>query len=132
MPAIPAHGKFAPSQRSRRICWHVKHSQSLGDIEKMKSGLFKITFFVFTILLTSCENKYNRMIEWTDNILIGMHIEQIKLKQPKFLIIDWQNPDTIKNSVLYEIKVQSKNDILRMQNFLVFRDNKFVRRESRK
>ena len=35
MPARLAHGKFAPSQRSRRICWHVKHSQPLATIMKI-------------------------------------------------------------------------------------------------
>ena len=41
MPAIPAHGKFTASQRTLRICWHVKHSQSLASIEKMKEELSK-------------------------------------------------------------------------------------------
>jgi hypothetical protein len=42
MPAIPAHGKFAASLRSRRICWHVRHSQSLCVIEKKSEPLFSL------------------------------------------------------------------------------------------
>jgi hypothetical protein len=40
MPAFLTRGKFAASRRSRRICWHVKHSQALSDMT-MKN--FKLT-----------------------------------------------------------------------------------------
>ncbi len=98
----------------------------------MKSVIIKILFSVFIIWVSSCENNYNKMVDWADNIPIGTDIEQIKLDQPNFLIIDWQNPDTFKNLVLYEINIQRNNDILEMQNFLSFTGNKFQGRQPSK
>ena len=69
------------------------------------------------------------MLNWVEQIPIGASVEEVKKEQPNYVKINWQNPDTIDNSLRYEIKVLRNYDILEMQNFLVFTDNKFQRRD---
>jgi hypothetical protein len=93
-----------------------------------------ITFLTFTILqLASCRNRYNDMLDWIDNIKPGTRLEEVKKQQPEFIEINWSRPDTIEDRVRYEIiKIDGNNDILKMQNFLTFSDDKFVGRDYQK
>ena len=94
----------------------------------MNKLLSKILYFIFLIQFAGCENNYNKMLDWVEQIPVGTNIELVKKDQPYYVKIDWQNPDTINNSIYYEIIVLRNHDILRMQNFLVFDDDKFQER----
>lgn len=90
-----------------------------------------IHIFIILLLLSGCKNHYNEMIEWTDNIEIGTDIQTIKSTQPAFLEISWNNPRKFENEIYYEIsKIDGNNDILNMQNFLVFENGKYQGRQS--
>jgi hypothetical protein len=73
------------------------------------------------------------MIDWTSNIEIGTDINTVKENQPDFLEIDWDNPDKYDNRIRYEIiEIKGNRDILKMQNFVVFENKKYVGREYQK
>ena len=85
------------------------------------------------LLTSSCKDYYNDMIDWTSNIKTGTDINKVKKNQPNFLKIDWDNPDTLETRIRYEIiEIKGNRDILKMQNFVVFENKKYVGRESQK
>jgi hypothetical protein len=96
----------------------------------MKSILRLLTI---VILLTSCKSYYNDTIDWIDNIETGTNLEEVKKGQPDFVEIDWNKPDTLDNGLRFRIeKIKGNNDILNMDHYLVFSDNKYTGRESTK
>lgn len=92
------------------------------------------SFFCCLLLvsLISCKNYYNETIEWADNINKGTDIETVKKSQPSFVKISWKKPLIIEDEKLYEIEIVNNRDFLNMSNFLVFIDNKYQGRESKK
>ena len=73
------------------------------------------------------------MIDWTSSIKTGTHIDTVKLNQPDFLEIDWDNPDTLENRIRYEIiEIKGNQDVLKMQNFIAFENDMYLGRESYK
>ena len=87
------------------------------------------TLFVFS----SCENYYNKTINWLDKIEEQETIETVKNTQPDFIEINWENPIIIDNETRYEIiKIKGNSDPLEMQHFLVFIDGKYYGRDSKK
>ena len=81
----------------------------------------------------SCKNYYNDTIEWADQIEIGTDIETVKSEQPSFIEVRWEKPVRFENDNLYEItKIKGNNDVLNIQNFLVFVNGKYQGRESKK
>lgn len=96
----------------------------------MKSILGLLTI---VLLLTSCKSYYNETIDWMDNIELGTRLEDVKTNQPDFIEIDWNKPDTLDNELRFRIKkIKGNNDILNMDHYLVFSDNKYTGRESHK
>lgn len=96
--------------------------------------LHKIFVLVFLIItITSCKNYYNETIEWTDNIESELNIENVQKVQPNYIEIDWENPQIVEGQKWYLItKIKGNNDILRMSHYLVFVEDKYQYRESKK
>jgi hypothetical protein len=68
-----------------------------------------------------------------DNIKVGTDINKVKSTQPDFITIDWNNPEVFETTVRFSIKkIRGNNDALNMSHYLVFENNKYLRRESRK
>jgi len=84
------------------------------------------------VCLISCKNYYNETIQWADDINKGTDIETVKKSQPSFVKISWEKPLVIEDEKLYEIEIVNNYDALSMSNFLVFIDNKYQGRESKK
>ena len=88
---------------------------------------------IFLITLTSCKDYYNDTIGWMDNLESGLSIEKVKKIQPNYIEIDWGNPQIFDNEKWYLItKIKGNNDILGMSHFLVFVEEKYQYRESKK
>ncbi|WP_299519324.1 hypothetical protein [Winogradskyella sp.] len=89
-------------------------------------------FLVFSFII-SCKNHYNETIEWADNLQNGLSIESVMKVQPHFIKIDWKNPRHIENEKWYLItEIKGNDDSLRMSHYLVFKDDKYQYRESKK
>ena len=71
-----------------------------------------------------------------DSIELGTSLEDVKKSQPDFVEIDWEKPDTVDIDDLglrfRIIKIKGNNDILSMDHYLLFNDNKFGGRKSTK
>ncbi|MEO0789116.1 MAG: hypothetical protein AAFY36_10650 [Bacteroidota bacterium] len=80
--------------------------------------------------LVSCENNYNIMVSWSEQIPVGTHMDTVKANTPSGVVVNWQRADTIQDEVYYEVYVKNNYDILGMQNFLVFYSDRFVRRSA--
>ncbi len=67
------------------------------------------------------------MIDWTSSIPTGTDLETVKIDQPDFLEIDWDNPDTLDVQITryFITKIKGNNDILKMEYFLEFENNRF-------
>lgn len=93
-----------------------------------------IVLLFFTLIITSCKDYYNDTIKWMDNLESGLSIENVKEIQPDFVEIDWEKPAIIdQNEKWYMIiDIKGNYDFLNMSHFLVFTDNKFQYRESKK
>lgn len=99
-------------------------------MKKLKSILGLLTI---VISLTGCKSYYNDTIDWMDNIELGTSLEEVKKSQPDFVEIEWNKPDTLDQGLRYSIeKIKGNNDLLNMQHYLVFSDNKFQGRKSSK
>jgi hypothetical protein len=99
-------------------------------MKKLKSILGLLTIVVF---LTSCKSYYNNTIDWMDKIELGTNLEDVKKSQPDFVEIDWNKPDTLDEGLRFRIeKIKGNNDILNMEHYLVFSDNKYTGRHSSK
>ena len=83
-----------------------------------------LTIAALTIL-TSCHDYHNDMIDWADDIAIGTDQKSVKAKQPDFLTIDWNKPDTLDNGMLRFtiIDIKGHHDALKMEYFLEFDKN---------
>jgi hypothetical protein len=93
--------------------------------------LFILLFFCLTVL--SCKDYYNETIEWIDNLESELTIQEVKDSQPEYIKIDWANPQIIDNEKWYLItKIKGNNDVLGMSHYLVFVENKYQYRESKK
>lgn len=93
----------------------------------------QIILFVFLVFTISCKDYHNETIHWIDSIPAGTLIDSVKKQQPSFVEIDWNNPvvhDSIK--AFSVIKIKNNRDILNMHYSLIFVNEKFERRESRK
>ncbi|NRD24502.1 hypothetical protein HNV10_14685 [Winogradskyella litoriviva] len=97
---------------------------------KNLNRLFIISIFT---LVVNCKNYYNDTIRWADNLDSGLSIDDVKKTQPHFVKIDWEDPRIFENKTWYFItKIDGSNDILGMSHYLVFRNDKYLYRESRK
>ena len=105
--------------------WHFK-----------KDTLHKLTIaiYYFTIILfASCKSYHNDTIHWIDSIKIGTDISTVRTNQPDFVAIAWDTPDTIGPSIRYKVtEIKGDKDILKMTYFLVFSQDKFQGRQSKK
>lgn len=91
--------------------------------------------FVVVLILTvlSCKNYHNEAIHWIDSIPKNTHISTVQESQPSFIEINWEDPKVIDSSKIYSVKnIQGNNDILKMHYQLVFVNDKFVMRISKK
>jgi hypothetical protein len=102
--------------------------QIKGKLRKSIAALF-----VIASLLTSCKSYYNDTIHWMDSIKPGTSLEDVKNDQPDFVSINWSKPDTVAGELRFRIdKIKGNNDVLAMEHYLIFRDNKFQERTSYK
>jgi|LakMenE18May11ns_1017448.scaffolds.fasta_scaffold9958760_14 hypothetical protein len=68
-----------------------------------------------------------------DNMAIGSSLAQVKKSQPDFIVIDWDNPDTLDQTIRFRIeKIEGNFDVLNMTHYLEFSDNKYEGRWSTK
>ena len=116
------------------ICTNVvAHALDRFSFDRMKKLKSLLGLLIIILLLTSCKSYYNDTIDWMDKIELGTSLEEVKRSQPDFVEIDWNKPDTLDEGVRFRIeKIKGNNDILNMEHYLVFSDNKFVGRKSSK
>lgn len=99
----------------------------------MKKTQLIYSFLTIIIVLTSCKNYYNDTITWIDNMAIGASLAQVKKCQPDFVVIDWDNPDTLDQTIRFRIdQIKGNDDILNMTHYLEFSNNKYEGRWSSK
>ncbi|RED42781.1 hypothetical protein DFQ10_108188 [Winogradskyella eximia] len=92
-----------------------------------------VLFLCCTHLVIGCKNYYNDTIDWMDNLEPNSTIETVKESQPKFVHINWNDPEKVRNENRYYIReIKGSYDPLGMSHILVFIDGKFDRRESHK
>jgi hypothetical protein len=90
-----------------------------------------LLFSLFAIL--SCKNYYNNTIHWIDSIPQGAQIDSVKQSQPSFVEIDWEHPQYFDSSKSYYVKkIKNSYDVLKMSHRLVFVNDKFKMRISKK
>ena len=93
-----------------------------------------LKILLILVLLISCYGNQNKFINWADNLPENSSIENVKKSQPNYVIIDWEHPIKISdNEKMFEVtEIKNSYDALDMNYFLVFRNNKFQYRESKK
>ena len=93
-----------------------------------------LKILLILVLLISCNGNQNKFINWADNLPENSSIENVKKSQPNYVIIDWEHPIKISdNEKIFEVtEIKNSYDALDMNYFLVFRNNKFQYRESKK
>ena len=97
-----------------------------------RTKIFTLVFLA-VLFLSSCKNYYNEMIRWSSNIPIGTSIDSVKAVQPKFLEIDWNHPRVFGNETQFIItRIKNNNDLLKMENYLSFVNNKYQGRFAHK
>jgi len=85
------------------------------------------------MILIGCRDYYNDTIDWTESIEAGTDIRIVKENQPEFVTVDWKNPQSFGNQTQYLIsEIKGSKDILNMDNYLVFVNNKYDGRMSYK
>ncbi|MDG1572510.1 hypothetical protein OZ410_09295 [Robiginitalea sp. M366] len=67
-----------------------------------------------------------------DNLESGMKIESVREAMPDYVEIDWDNPYTVRNEKWYSVEIKGNNDVLGMSHYLVFVENEYQFRESKK
>ena len=73
------------------------------------------------------------MIDWASKIPEGTSIDSVKLIQPDFIEIDLENPQKFEDETRYGItKIKYDYDLLKMEYYLVFVDNKYKGRFAHK
>lgn len=109
---------------------HVPHNFTIMHNSK-KAVL--IIALLGVIIISSCKNYYNDTIDWIDSIKIGTELNTVKSMQPDFVTVYWNRPEINKNIAICQVnKIKGNNDPLNMIHFLVFENNRFLRRETRK
>ena len=100
----------------------------------MRRIISAVFIFVWVVaLLTSCKDYYNDTMDWIDIIDQGTPLEEVIRKQPDFVKINWEMPDTVGNQVRFWVtEIKGSNDVLGMSHLLVFVDSKYVGLESHK
>ena len=79
------------------------------------------------LLVIGCKNYYNDTIEWADNIEKGTSLKKVKVNQPDFFKVDWDNPELVGDEKRFLIQdIKGNKDILGTGNSLVFFDDKYV------
>lgn len=100
----------------------------IASLIKMKQK-YIILFLAFLQMafISGCKNYHNEMLEWSSKIPAGTDFVIVKKDQPKYLEVDWGNPDTLENGMTRYIitEIKGNNDILHMQYFIEFENNKF-------
>ena len=92
-----------------------------------------VLLIIFCLTVLSCKNYYNQTIEWTDNLESELTIKEVKDSQPEYIEIDWTNPRIVADQKWYLItKIKGNNDVLGMSHYLVFVEDKYQYRESKK
>jgi hypothetical protein len=100
---------------------------------RFRKIFIKITLILVLPIFISCKNYYNEMVAWSNNLEQGLDIETVKKLQPDFLEIDWESPLVINDEKWYLITEIDWNwDPLEMSNFLVFKEDRYMWRESKK
>ena len=98
----------------------------------MKQNKF-IVLLIVVFSLISCKNYYNDSIHWMDNLESELNIKDVQNEQPDYIEIDWENPLIVDDQKWYIIsRIKGNNDILGMSHYLVFVENKYQYRESKK
>ncbi|PNW25805.1 hypothetical protein [Formosa algae] len=98
----------------------------------MKLSRLLILLYISTALV-SCKDYYNETIDWADNLENEQSFKDVQKEQPNYIDIDWKNPQIVDNQKWYLItKIKGNNDILGMSHYLVFIEDKFQYRESKK
>ena len=101
-------------------------------MKKLKWNKF-FTILLIAIMVISCKNYYNETIEWTDNLGSDLSIKEVQKIQPDFIKVDWINPQIVDDQKWYMItEIKGNNDVLGMTHYLVFIDEKYQYRESKK
>lgn len=86
-----------------------------------------------SIAVVSCKDYYNETIDWADNLENEQSFKDVQKEQPSYIEIDWENPQIVDNQKWYMItKIKGNNNILGMSHYLVFIEDKFQYRESKK
>ena len=94
-------------------------------------NLFVGLFLAFLII--SCKNYYNETIEWVDNLESELNIKEVQNIQPEFIVVDWENPQIVDDQKWFLItEIKGSNDALGMSHYLVFVEDKYQYRESKK
>jgi len=105
---------------------------SNNGIKYMNLNKFFILLFI-AVTIISCKDYYNETIEWADNLENELNIKDVQNKQPDYVEIDWENPQIVDNQKWYLItKIKGNNDVLGMSHYLVFVEDKYQYRESKK
>ncbi|CAI8152644.1 MAG: Uncharacterised protein [Formosa sp. Hel3_A1_48] len=91
----------------------------------IKTYYFGLLTIAALTILTGCHDYHNDMIDWADGIAIGTDRKSVKAKQPDFLTIDWNKPDTLDNGMLRFtiVAIKGHHDALKMEYFLEFDNN---------
>jgi hypothetical protein len=95
---------------------------------------FKQPILIFLLVfLLSCENYYNDMINWADNLPLGTSIDSVKKMQPDFIVIDWDKPSKSDSSKSFTIiKINGSSDALKMTTTLNFVNERYIGRFAKK
>jgi hypothetical protein len=89
--------------------------------------------YIGLFLAISCVDYGNETIDWIDNIEKGTKIEIVKKNQPDFFEVDWENPMNVEDQQYYNVtNIKGSRDMLNMDYYLVFKDNRFTGRDSKK
>src|SRR5437868_3977941 len=93
----------------------------------------RLFLIVFICSLISCKNYYNEMIKWAGEVPKGISVDSVKKLQPDFIEIDWSHPRILGDENEYIItKIKYDYDILKMENYLLFKNNKYQGRFAHK
>ncbi|WGD35874.1 hypothetical protein [Olleya sp. YS] len=78
-------------------------------------------------VLTSCEkDHYNDTIDWMNSLEKDESKVSVIKNQPYFVKIDWDKPKLEEDEEWYLIKeIKGNRDILNMEHYLIFKNNKF-------
>ena len=97
------------------------------DFKKLFIGL------MVAVIIMSCKNYYNDTIAWADHLASNLSSSEVQSRQPDFIEVDWEKPLMIDDQKWYLItKIKGDRDLLRMSHYLVFTQDKYQYRASRK